>query len=97
MAADAATGWEKQVPQFLDHHPIAHATVTEEAVEELRTQIRAETLNDFGVKWLSAFVAANGEGYCLSDAPNAEAVVKSHEVLGYLIETTDVIEVTSLT
>jgi hypothetical protein len=28
---------------------------------------------------------------------HAEAVVKSHEALGYLIETTDVIEVTSLT
>ena len=91
------TGTEEQVPQFLDHHPIAHATLTEEAVEEIRIQIRTETPNDFGVKWLSAFVAANGEGYCLSEAPNAEAVVKSHEVLGYLIETMDVIEVTSLT
>jgi hypothetical protein len=85
------------MPQFLDHHPIAHALLTEEAVEEIRTQIRAETPNDFGVKWLNAFGAANGEGYCLSEAPNAEAVVKSHEALGYLIETTDVIEVTSLT
>ncbi len=81
----------------MDHHPIAHATVTEEAVERIRTQIRAETPDDFGVKWLGAFVAVNGEGYCLSEASNAEAVVKSHEVFGYLIETTDVIEVTSLT
>lgn len=85
------------MPQFLDHHPIAHAFLTEEAVEAIRTQIRAETPDDFGVKWLRAFGAANGEGYCLSEAPNAEAVVKSHEALGYLIETTDVIEVTSLT
>ena len=57
------------MPQFLDHHPIAHAFSTEEAVEEIRTQIRAGTPNDFGVKWLIAFGAANGEGYCLSEAP----------------------------
>ncbi|MDQ3761406.1 MAG: DUF4242 domain-containing protein [Actinomycetota bacterium] len=85
------------MPQFLDHHPLVHATLTEEAVEQIRTQIRAETPDDFGVKWLSAFVAANGEGYCLSEAPNTEAVVKSHEELGFLLEATDVIEVTSLT
>jgi Protein of unknown function (DUF4242) len=91
------TYWrEEQVPQFLDHHPTTHATLTEEAVEELRKHIRAETPDDFGVKWLSIYVAVNGEGYCLSEAPNAEAVVKSHELMGYLIETTDVIEVASL-
>jgi hypothetical protein len=84
------------VPQFVDHHPIAHATMTEEAVERIRTQIRAETPDDFGVKWLGAFVAVNGEGYCFSEAPNVEAVVNSHERFGYLIEATDVIEVTSL-
>ena len=49
------------MPQFVDHHPIAHATMTEEAVERIRTQIRAETPDDFGVKWLGAFVAVNGE------------------------------------
>ena len=38
------------MPQFLDHHPIAHASLSEEAVEEIRTQIRAETPDDFGVK-----------------------------------------------
>ncbi|MDQ4102938.1 MAG: hypothetical protein M3186_04240 [Actinomycetota bacterium] len=83
--------------QFLDHHPTAHATLTEESVEQLRNHIRAETPDDFGVKLLSVYVAVNGEGYCVSEAPNAEAVVKSHELMGYLIETTDVIEVASLT
>jgi hypothetical protein len=85
------------VAQFLDHHPTAHATLTEESVEQLRNHIRAETPDDFGVKLLSVYVAMNGEGYCVSEAPNAEAVVKSHELMGYLIETTDVIEVASLT
>lgn len=85
------------MPQYLDHHPIAHATLTEEAVEELRAHIRNETPDNFGVKWLGAYVAANGEGYCLSEAPNMEAVVRSHEGLGYLIEEEDIIEVTSVT
>jgi hypothetical protein len=76
------------VPQFLDHHPTAHSALTEEAVEQLRNHIRDETPDDFGV---------NGQGYCISEAPNAEAVVKSHELMGYLIETTDVMEVANLT
>lgn len=83
--------------QFLDRHPTAHATLTEEAVEQLRNHIRADTPDDFGVKWLSVYVAVNGEGYCISEAPNAQAVVRSHELMGYLIDTIDVIEVTSLT
>jgi hypothetical protein len=33
----------------------------EEAVEELRKHIRAETPDDFGVKWLSIYVTVNGE------------------------------------
>ena len=85
------------MPQFLDHHPTAHSALTEEAVEQLRNHIRAETPDDFGVKWLSVYVTANGQGYCISEAPNAEAVVKSHELMGYLIETTDVMEVANLT
>jgi translation elongation factor EF-1beta len=67
-----------------------------DVVEELRRHIRAKTPDGFGVKWLNIYVAVNGEGYCLSGAPNTEAVAKSHELMGYLIETTDVIEVASL-
>jgi hypothetical protein len=37
------------------------------------------------------------EGEPGATVPNAEAVVKSHELMGYLIEATDVIEVASLT
>lgn len=85
------------MPQFLDHHPTAHVILTEGAVEESRKNIRAKMLDDFSVKWLSIYVTVNGDGYCLSEAPNVETVVKSHELMGYLIETTDVIEVASLT
>jgi hypothetical protein len=70
--------------------------MTEEAVERLREHIKAQAADEFGVKWLHVYVAVNGEGYCISQAPNAEAVVKSHELMGYLIDTTDVIEVANL-
>jgi hypothetical protein len=84
------------VPEFLDHHPTAHATMTEESVQQLRNHIAAQTPDEFGVKWLHVYVAVNGEGYCISEAPNADAVVKSHESMGYLIDTMDVIEVANL-
>ena len=84
------------MPQFFDQHPVAHASLTEEAVEAMRAQIKATTPDDFGVKLLSTFVAINGQGYCISEAPDAEAVVKSHEAKGYLIDSMDVIEITSL-
>jgi hypothetical protein len=84
------------MPRFLDHHPVAHATTTDVALEALQNQIRAGQADDFGVKYLDAYVAVNGEGYCLSESPDADAVVKSHGMLGYTIDSADVIEVVSL-
>ena len=84
------------MPQFFDQHPVAHAALTEETVEAMRAQIKAEAPDEFGVKLLSTFVAINGQGYCISEAPDAEAVVKSHEAKGYLIDAVDVVEITSL-
>jgi hypothetical protein len=84
------------MPRFLDQHPIAHASLTNEAVEAMRARIQAGTPDNFGVALLNAFVAANGVGYCLSEAPSAEAVVESHGALGYLIDTDNVVEVTTL-
>lgn len=84
------------MPQFFDQHPMAHASLTEEAVEAMRAQVKAEAPDEFDVKLLSAFVAVNGQGYCLSEAPDVEAVVKSHEAKGYLIDAMDVVQVASL-
>ena len=81
------------MPTFLDHHPVAHAATTEVALQALQAQIRAGKADDSGVKYLNAYVAVNGEGYCLSESPNADAVVKSHGTLGYTIDIADVIEV----
>ena len=84
------------MPKFIDHHPIAHAPMTNEAVEALKGHIQAGKPDAFGVTLLNSFVAANGEGYCLSEAPNAKAVVEAHGARGYTIDEMDVLEVTSL-
>jgi hypothetical protein len=39
---------------------------------------------------------ADGEAYCLSEAPNAEAVVKAHEAAGVAVRREDVLEVTAI-
>lgn len=84
------------MPKFLDHHPIVHASLTNEALEAMRARIQSGSPDDFGVALLNAFVAINGIGYCLSEAPSADAVVESHGALGYLIDSSNVIEVTTL-
>ena len=81
------------MPTFLDHHPVAHAATADVALQALEAQIRATEADEFGVRYLNAYVAVNGEGYCLSESPNADAVVKSHGTLGYTIDIADVIEV----
>jgi hypothetical protein len=81
------------MPTFLDHHPVAHAATTDVALQALQDQIRAGKIDEFGVRYLNAYVAVNGEGYCLSESPDADAVVKSHGMLGYTIDIMDVIEV----
>jgi hypothetical protein len=84
------------MPKFLDHHPVAHASLGSEAVEAMTGRINVAEPDQFGVTLINVFVAADGEGYCLSEAPSADAVVKSHGALGYTIEPSDVVQVTSL-
>jgi len=84
------------MPTFLDQHPVAHASLTNEAMELMRARIKSRVADDFGVVWLNTFVAVNGQGFCLCEAPSPQAVVESHEILGYLIDVEDVLEVTPL-
>jgi hypothetical protein len=84
------------MPKFLDYHPIAHAPRSDEVVEAMTGRINVAEPDEHGVTLINVFVAADGQGYCLSEAPSADAVVKSHEALGYTIDSGDVVEVTSL-
>ncbi|MGH3041333.1 MAG: hypothetical protein ACRDNG_06305 [Gaiellaceae bacterium] len=39
---------------------------------------------------------ADGEAYCLTEGPDADAVVRSHEAVGVPIGRADVVEVTPI-
>ena len=84
------------MPKFIDHHPVAHAPTTEMAAQGLEGHVRARDADEFGVNYIDAYVAVNGEGYCVTEAPDADAVIKSHAALGYTIDVMDVVEVVAL-
>ena len=46
-----------------------------------------------GVKSVSAFITKDGQGYCITEAPNADAVCRAHEAKGLKVPRGDVHEV----
>ena len=80
------------MPKFLDHHATM-PDVTPEAAQEMASRIRAGKPDEHGVTGLNVFMCANGKGYCLSEAPDADAVVKAHKALGFPLTREDVVEV----
>jgi hypothetical protein len=42
------------------------------------------------------FLGKDGTAYCLSDAPNADAVIKAHESFSFSLSPSDVVEVQSV-
>lgn len=83
------------MPKFLDHHPTM-PEVAPETAQEMASRITAGKADEFGVTGLNVFVCADGQGYCLSDAPDADAVVKAHEAFGFPLRREDVVEVTTI-
>lgn len=80
------------MPQFIDHHPMGPG-LPPEAAEGIAENIRAGETDEFGVKGLNVYLGKTGEAFCVSEAPNAEAVLKAHEAAGFPISRTDVVEV----
>jgi len=66
-----------------------------ETKEAMSGRIRSGQSDDNGARALNVYLA-DGEAYCLSDAPSAEAVVQAHEAAGVPIRREDVVEVTAL-
>jgi uncharacterized protein DUF4242 len=83
------------MPKFLDHHATM-PEVAPETAQEMASRIKAGEPDEFGVTGLNVFMCANGEGYCLSEAPDADAVVKAHQALGFPLSRADVVEVTTI-
>jgi hypothetical protein len=81
------------MPTFLDHH--AMPQLSPEMKEGMAERIRSGHADENGARAVNVYMA-DGEAYCLSDAPNAEAVVKAHEAAGVTIRREEIVEVTAI-
>jgi hypothetical protein len=81
------------MPTFLDHHAMPEPPP--EMKEAMVERIRSGRPDENGARAVNVYMA-DGEAYCLSEAPNAEAVVKAHEAAGVSIRREDVVEVTPI-
>jgi len=94
----------ENMPKFLDHHPkMDMSKMSPQAIEQgkqmleqIGKAIKAKKADSFGVTPNNVFMAANGESWCLTDAPNADAVIKSHQANGVKLSKSDIVEVNSL-
>lgn len=82
------------MPKYLDNHPMPN--LPPEAVNGMAAQIKAGKADKFGAKGLNVFIGKNGQGWCLTEAPNADAVCKSHEAMGIKLPAGQVTEVSTL-
>lgn len=81
------------MPRFIDYHDKL-PSLPQEAVAQIQSDIHASRGDAHGVVPVNVYIGAGGQGYCVADAPSADAVRKSHEAKG--LSTGDIVEVTSL-
>jgi hypothetical protein len=81
------------MPTFLDHH--AMPEMPAEMKEAMAERIRSGQADENGARAVNVYLA-DGEAYCLSDAPSADAVLKAHEAAGVAIRREDIVEVTPI-
>ena len=82
------------MPKFLDYHS-KMPQLPPEAVKAVQKDIKTGKADSFGVKPINGFVAKKGMGWCLTEAPSADAVCKSHESKGMKLGRGDVHEITA--
>ncbi len=82
------------MPKFLDYHE-SLPPMPPEAMEEGKRMMQEGKPNQFGAKGINVFLGTGGQAWCLSEAPDAEAVVKSHEAMGIPIDKHNIHEVNS--
>jgi hypothetical protein len=80
------------VPQFMDFHP--DLKLPQPAIDSIAAGARAGTADQFGVRQVELYHNADGQVYCLLDAPSAQAVRDHHAALG--VECGEVHEVTGI-
>ncbi len=80
------------MPRFIDFHA-KMPSLPPEAMKEIRSNLGKTDAN--GVKAVNAFFTKDGQAYCISEAPNADAVCKTHEAKGLALGKGDVHEISS--
>lgn len=85
------------MPKFIDHHAMPPMSPEKQVamMKQIKTAIESGKPDKFGVTMLNVFTAP-GEAWGYSEAPNAEAIIKSHEALGVSMSLKDVVKVTPL-
>jgi hypothetical protein len=83
------------MPIYLDHHKPPEG-ITPEALQQMAADTKAGKVDQFGVKGLNAFIGKEVV-WCLTEAPSADVVHKSHEAgYGLKMSEGDVVEVQTL-
>ncbi len=82
------------MPKFMDYHETM-PPLPPEAVQMMTEKVQASQTDDFGVKPINV-IMGGGHAWCMTEAPNAEAVCKSHEANGIDLNQGDVTEVMTL-
>jgi len=68
--------------KFIDYHAKMPEEMTPEIVQQMTEWIKSGQADEFGVKPINVLVGTGGQFYCLTHAPDAEAVRKSHAAAG---------------
>ena len=82
------------MPKFIDHHEMRD--VAPELAQGIAERIKAGEADEHGVRGLNVFLGKDGTAFCLSEAPDADAVLKAHESFGFSLNREDVVEVESV-
>jgi hypothetical protein len=68
------------MPRYLDHHP-TDPNLPPELVAQITQRLRSGQPDEFGERGLNVFIGPE-QTYCYTEAPNADAVRRSHRAIG---------------
>lgn len=83
------------MPKYIDHHAMS-PNLPPELHRGIAERLRAGEPDEFGVTGLNVYLGRDGTAFCLSDAPDSDAVVKAHEAAGFPLTADDVVEVEAI-
>ena len=83
------------MPTFIDYHEKLPA-MPPEAMAQVQANLKAHKTDAFGVTAVNLFMGSKGEAYCMSEAPNADAVKKAHDAMGIPLKAHDIHQVKAL-